>query len=390
MAKFLLSVILLATEISLSFGQGVALSGKVVDADEAPLAYVNVFVRGKSTGTVTNASGEFALRGLNASDTVTCSLLGYETKLFLANAAPAPLVVKMAEAAYELQAVEVLSASAIVRKAYANMFENFDTAPLSTTGIFRKQIVENSKYVFFGEANLKYCYRIVNSSILRYEVDLLGTKISENRMEDKGHIKVEFTLPPHDIMLPYPSMHLSNTDNFYWNLEKILTIEGRNIYQIRFKEKSRQDKKGKRVDGNEEGLIYITQDEFAIIATEQISKRPSQVHRKMLIVPARSLENIVVTKRSYFKEIDGKWQFYYGQVKFSVHATIGKQRKKDRLEYDYLAIGDFLMQTSEHKDDTVQKELDPYKDIFESAAIKKMPASDWDGFNAVLPDFSLK
>jgi hypothetical protein len=60
------------------FAQETAIRGKVVDEDNLPLPGVAVVVDGTTTGTLTNAAGEFTLTiNKSTARTISCSFVGY-------------------------------------------------------------------------------------------------------------------------------------------------------------------------------------------------------------------------------------------------------------------------------------------------------------------------
>ncbi|MEZ4793695.1 MAG: DUF5686 family protein [Gelidibacter sp.] len=55
------------------------ISGYVLDEQNQPIAYANVFFKGSTEGTITDENGKFYLESSNTWDTVNVSFLGYET-----------------------------------------------------------------------------------------------------------------------------------------------------------------------------------------------------------------------------------------------------------------------------------------------------------------------
>lgn len=74
----LLSLILIAT----GFSQEPILKGKITDSENLGLAYVNIGISMKHTGTVSNEDGEYKLKipsNISENDTVVFSYIGYKT-----------------------------------------------------------------------------------------------------------------------------------------------------------------------------------------------------------------------------------------------------------------------------------------------------------------------
>lgn len=82
--RFAFYVLLLCATIR-SYGQGVNISGRVVDKAGKPLMGVNVYIEGTQRGTTTDADGIFTLSGLQQrSYRVTASFIGYESQVVVA------------------------------------------------------------------------------------------------------------------------------------------------------------------------------------------------------------------------------------------------------------------------------------------------------------------
>jgi len=64
-----------------TFGQSITISGKVTSfEDNSALPGVNILVKGKATGTVTNLDGEYSISDLNSNDILVYSLVGFVTE----------------------------------------------------------------------------------------------------------------------------------------------------------------------------------------------------------------------------------------------------------------------------------------------------------------------
>ena len=80
------AVFALLWAISLSlFAQGITVKGKVVDANNAPLIGVTIQVPGTTTGTVTDADGNFTLGNVPPNGTIEVSYVGMKTELIQVN-----------------------------------------------------------------------------------------------------------------------------------------------------------------------------------------------------------------------------------------------------------------------------------------------------------------
>lgn len=75
--KFQLLVLLFFISILDIYGQGKIVTGKVLDENQNPFPGVYVTIKGTTNGTSTNAQGEFTLNGLNSSNILVFSFIGY-------------------------------------------------------------------------------------------------------------------------------------------------------------------------------------------------------------------------------------------------------------------------------------------------------------------------
>ena len=79
---FLIGIILFHLSSGI-FSQTTTLSAKVLNKDtKGPIEYAHVYVKGQSSGKLTNHSGFFSLDNASLQDTIIISCLGYETISF--------------------------------------------------------------------------------------------------------------------------------------------------------------------------------------------------------------------------------------------------------------------------------------------------------------------
>ncbi len=83
MIRFLCPAVIFFSFITLSFGQDRIISGKVTDENSSPLPGVNVFVKGTSSGTITDADGKYVIDIGTIKDAVLVfSSVGFGTQEF--------------------------------------------------------------------------------------------------------------------------------------------------------------------------------------------------------------------------------------------------------------------------------------------------------------------
>lgn len=89
-------------------------NGKLLDAEtKFPILYANIGIAHTGMGTISNADGDFRLEVSNATDTIVCSFIGYETLKVPASAFPQNGLLYLAPKAFSL-ATTVISANSFL------------------------------------------------------------------------------------------------------------------------------------------------------------------------------------------------------------------------------------------------------------------------------------
>src|SRR5438067_2371993 len=78
MRVFTVSLFLFLSCCWASFGQGYAVEGKVTDIHGLPLAFVPVYVKGTTNGTIANEQGTYQLKLQPGTYTIVFRVIGYE------------------------------------------------------------------------------------------------------------------------------------------------------------------------------------------------------------------------------------------------------------------------------------------------------------------------
>ena len=85
MRKFILALLVVIGSMQNAWAQDRVVSGKVSDANGAPIPNASIVVSGGKTGTSTNVNGEFSLRVSNTARTLLISAVNYGTQSILIN-----------------------------------------------------------------------------------------------------------------------------------------------------------------------------------------------------------------------------------------------------------------------------------------------------------------
>ena len=156
----LLAVLLAISFNILAQASFVIVSGKIVDTKtDQPIPFASVYLKAQSTGTVSNAAGEFVLKipETSASDILVVSSVGYKTshtaipsqnrttlRLYLE-----PIAIQLNEVT-----VNVETGLSLIKKVLAKIPENYDTSAAQLTAFYREHLWLGDYELAFNESVL--------------------------------------------------------------------------------------------------------------------------------------------------------------------------------------------------------------------------------------------
>lgn len=117
---------------STAFGQGRAISGRVLDSQNEPLIGVSIQVKGTTTGTVTDFDGNFSLQ-VSSGSTLVFSYIGYESQEIPVEN-QTTITVKMGEDSQALEEVVVVGYGTLKRKEVTSSVETISTEKFNQGG----------------------------------------------------------------------------------------------------------------------------------------------------------------------------------------------------------------------------------------------------------------
>lgn len=132
--KCLLFATLLTFISFCSLAQSSVITGKVVDTNNQPLPYINIFIKQLNQGTVADVDGEFKLEKLsNGTYELTVSGIGFETKVIKATAPGPKLNITLDDSQEQLDEVTVVGKSETqVAKEHSIKSEIINTKAVAT------------------------------------------------------------------------------------------------------------------------------------------------------------------------------------------------------------------------------------------------------------------
>lgn len=147
MVKFVgISVIaLLCTLITYAASVQVHLSGIVMDEDGAPVPFATLYIEDTTTGTSTNASGEFVLITPKTANTLLIRAVGYkQVRHQISSSGTENLQIILEKEIYEIEQVVIQRgedpAYAIIRKAIAQRSNHLGNTPAHTAKVYIKGV----------------------------------------------------------------------------------------------------------------------------------------------------------------------------------------------------------------------------------------------------------
>jgi hypothetical protein len=228
-------------------GQNGTLSGKVTNADNAPLSYASVYIKGTTKGTTTNENGNYTLRLAAGPHTVIFQYMGYkqvERNVNINENKETTLNVTLKKRAYETEAVTVTGkdpAYRIIKNAIASkenhrkavktyQCELYAKTTIKADSASASSIVDSGDlppgYIYFSESisNLKYQYpddyqEVMQSSKVSGRDEAVSLNFAFNTpvifykdlIELGGGLKRPLICPIADNALNYYKYRLQNT-----------------------------------------------------------------------------------------------------------------------------------------------------------------------------------
>jgi hypothetical protein len=386
------------------------LSGRVTDAgNNQPVIYANIQLKNGSTGTVTNAGGDFIFKIAERfwQDSLLITCIGYKTVTMpLPEGNLQEMDIRMEPAVYLLPAVSVnvRSGLAILKQMVSRIPENYDTTDVRLTAFYRENIRLAGDTINFNEAVLDI-YKTYHTGRDRKD----QIRIIKGRKK-----KVDWSKDP---QLYYWIANITNTaySSLNEDLQKYLDAK-RNIlnernfryYNCDYKETVREGDRNLLVlslqpkDNSRKALVtaklYIDETSMALVRCE-METTPAGIeyvnrHQKgglsytiMSKVVKASLDfsrlKLVVTYKQYRNKT------YLSTVQRHWDCVVNS-RKRDMKDVPW--SGDFYLRVTDINTDSVERfatGVSNDKSSMNHEIGDNYDPAFWENYNIVLPD-SLK
>jgi CarboxypepD_reg-like domain len=372
--------------------------GKVMNIDtREPLVFVSLMVKRTNVSTISNTEGEFTLKVTNSTidEIVVVSLLGYQQlELKLSTLASSNGDIFLLPRITQLSEVNLTafkSAEALVRKVFADKFNNTLDLSVLMTAFYRETIKKRNRNVSLTEAVVNL-YKQPYSSARKDLITLhKARKNTDYKRLDTVTLKLQggpFSAVYVDIM-KYPEYIFTDTTlglyNFTFDMPS--TVNDRPVYVVKFKQK-------KTVFGpGYQGKLYIEAKTLALVsATYALKFVDSKMASELFVRKKPRDVNVTVIQAAYrvdYREKDGKWYYGYGSVQLAF--KVNKKRKLFNSVYTLsseMAVTDWYINTAGFKPKPKDR-LRPT--VIIADAISGFSDPDfWGPFNVIEPEKSIQ
>lgn len=327
-----------------------SVSGRILSlSTNEPLPYCNIVsVTDPTIGTISNARGEFILKGFFPDDSLEISQIGYRSVRISVN--DLSETVYLEPHIYELDAAVVLTLDfpAFIQKVRENIHQLFPEDYPIIEGVFRKQVVENQEYVFMGECAL--AVRNTKRFSINPKVSVSQSYVTVNEANLAGHgLNVKLKISSN--LLLYPFLYVFDepvSDDMHWELRDIRQSDNGNsevyilIYEWREQGRSK-----------EKGVVYVRAEDYGILRIDREMSMPDRHLRGLDMTTDR----IMATYHYQKLHGTGKYVMYYSRLEWCFSLS-GKGAQNQ-----YTMTTDFLVTNFESKRKNIHKraDMDPFE-----------------------------
>lgn len=340
---FLLSLLFTAPSFLIAQDDRWTITGEVKDANNTPLPAASVRLMRKGTGTLTNQTGKFILKGNTSaiSDSLEVSYLGFES-IHLAIASldrtrPITILLKPLPAALQAVIVKPLNPVELLEQARQRIPDNYFTTPLVTRGFYRIDTKKGQEHIMLSEA----VFDIYNFGYTSPKTNQFQLQKMRSIQDEKASHGIDLGLKPKglydfDIIKQIASSDLLSKNGIkkhQFTLRGVINYQGREVYKILF------DQKEGIKESLFKGQLYLDAESLAFVAIQMARSPRGMAWCKYGDAGTRALlkilgMNIDIRKETFdiiYRPHGGKW------VLSSVRNDNTFQFKSNRQFYDFPA-----------------------------------------------------
>jgi len=272
--------------------------GTIVDAETGkPLPFSSIGIVGTSKGTSSNLQGQFSISVTEpVSLMVTC--IGYESRIV--NSLEGVALIKLKPMVTQLDAIVIsvkpINANKIIRKAFANITENYNGEPFLQKFFYRHYCKDDDTYGRLIEAYVDVWknkgYRSLQKSAGEKEqirVTQLRRSFDKTEMA-QGHEHISLGNILETDLVAYQATEKSDHLPFYANVSNlkidadsysfafkgITSYDGQEVYEIAYsytKDSVLMTSGNHQLLTQARGTLFITTDTYAIIKREEVKSQ---------------------------------------------------------------------------------------------------------------------
>ncbi|MCU4164299.1 carboxypeptidase-like regulatory domain-containing protein [Carboxylicivirga caseinilyticus] len=369
--------------------------GKVIDGSEGDaLPMVNIAVKNKAMGTISNMDGEFefVVPANCLNDTLVFSFIGYSNEFYPIKNIESTLTVRLRSHDIKLQEIEVRyeAIEDIINGIVKNRSKNYINEQTILTGFFRESIKQDQKFVQVSEAIIEIQKPSYNEFLNLERVRFVkGRKLSGLQTMESVNFKLEggpYQFSRIDVARYLEFLPKDGYDDVYqYSYEGIDYLNDEMVYRIGFRPIE---------DDGElkyEGIIMAHSQSYAIVHVDfELTKRSLKNSRKALI--KRSTRRIKAKPRVAryyidYRRLNDKWIVN----KIGGEIAVYINDKDEKINSEFVGISELLVSDCKIDREERFKTSELYKSNYILAdEIKETDQEFWDNYNIIKPDDELE
>ncbi len=369
------------------------LKGRVIDKVEgSPLPMVNITVKNKVLGTITNSNGdfEFVIPNQLNKDTLAFSFLGYDNHFIPVESIDSVLLVRLTSHDIHLPEIEVKyqEVNEILFNVLENKKQNYWNEQSLLTGFFRESILQDAEYVQVSEAIIEISKPDYGkASSMERARFIKGRKQDDLQKMENVDFKLEggpFQFSRIDIAR-YLDFFPKEESLYKYEYDGIDFRGDDVLYKVKFKP----------IDDNGdllyEGTFFIHSKSYAIVHVDfSLTKRAIRYSRKALI---KKTSGKVKARPKYadysidYRFVNDKW--ILNKVTGVIIINIVDKRQK--INSDFRAISELLISNCiAYKGDRF-KWSESFKESYVLAdEIEETDIEFWGNYNIIKPNEAIE
>jgi len=371
----------------------IRISGTAYDKnDSTALPLVNISVKNKPLGTITNSDGqyEFKLPLKYANEQMAFSFLGYHTAFMSIPLADSIIDVHLEPSSIKLDEVAITYKNPLeiidqLKQAHQNNYYNEQTV---LEGFFRESIKQDGDYVQVSEAIIKIIKPsyLFPSNLERVKF-IKGRKKNDLQKMDLVNFKLEggpFQFSRVDIAR-YKDFFAEENNLYRYSYEGIDVLDDEIVYKVGFKP---------LYDNGSllySGILFIHAQSFALVRSEFVlTNKALKSSGKALIRKASRKIKVKPLKAAYYidyRKLNDRW--IINRVEGEIVIRINDKNQKINSEFS--AVTELLISDCEINNKFKLKPSELYRSKYVLAdQIDETDENFWKNYNIIRPDQALE